>query len=182
MKDRRTVIVLGLILVLSSACSYNRAYVSYGDYEADIPLSTEGWKGVRLGKVTAREGGAIWRECTSVAEGSLFVLIEETRRLGGNAVGEIRWIPRQPDRVSEEPTCTRRWGWFLVWPVLATHLFQTASSDGISPPVSPRPFCFTSSGVATPSMAGLGSVSGTSFGTRSSTWSCSRATVASSTR
>jgi len=130
MKARRNLVLLGLILVLSSACTYNRAYLSYSDYQSDIPLSAEGWKGVRLGKVSAKEGGAIWRECTSVAEGSVFVLIEKTRRLGGNAVGEIRWIPQKPERVSEEPTCKRRWGWFLVWPVLATHLFQTARVEG----------------------------------------------------
>lgn len=130
MRDRRFGFALILALTLSGACSYNRAYLSYSEYEKDTPLSNEGFDGVRLGKVSAREGGAIWRECTSVAEGSLFVLIEETRRLGGNAIGEIRWIPQKPRRASDEPTCQRRWGWFLVWPVLATHLFQTATVEG----------------------------------------------------
>lgn len=31
----------------------------------------------------------MWKDCTKVAEAAVWVLIEDTRRLGGNAVGNV---------------------------------------------------------------------------------------------
>jgi len=124
----RTMLIVVLALV-SIGCTYQRAYVSYSEANDQIPIRPEGWAGERLGRVTANEGGAIWKDCTSVAEGALWVLLEETRRLGGNAIGEIRWFPTRPDRTTADPICRQRWGWFLVWPILATPAFQRAAVE-----------------------------------------------------
>jgi len=117
------------MVVATSACAYQRAYVSYTDYD-EVKLSTDGWEGKSLGKVTARERGPIWRNCTRLAEGSVWVLMEEAKKLGGNAVGDIRWIPEKTERTTSDPVCQRKYGWFLIWPTLATPLFQKASVEG----------------------------------------------------
>ncbi len=131
---KRSVILLAcaLLLISVSGCSYHRAYVSYSKYDEDVQVAAAGWDGRRLGPVSAHEGGALWETCTDVAEGSLWVLMEDTRKMGGNAIGEIRWIPMNPKRTTEDPTCRKKWGWILIWPVLATPAFQSARVEAIA--------------------------------------------------
>jgi len=122
------------VLLLGSAlgCSYNRAYISYNEYEDDVRAAATGWDGRRLGTVSAGEGGAIWETCTNVAEGSMWILMEDTRKMGGNAIGEIRWVPQNLKRTTDEPTCKKKWGWFLVWPVLVTPGFMSARVEAVA--------------------------------------------------
>ena len=125
-----SVVLLSMAMaVVSWACAYQRAFVSYADYD-EVKISAEGWEGRRLGRVTARERGPIWANCTKLAEGTVWVLMEEAKKIGGNAVGEIRWLPDKPERTTTEPVCQQKYGWFLVWPTLATPLFQRASVEG----------------------------------------------------
>lgn len=130
----RSVVLTACALILGSAagCSYHRAYVSYPTIDQDVRVAAAGWEGRRLGPVSAHEGGALWEKCTDIAEGSLWVLMEDTRRMGGNAIGEIRWIPRNPSRTTDEPTCRKKWGWVLIWPVLATPAFQSARVEAVA--------------------------------------------------
>lgn len=130
----RSIVLVACALILMSAvgCSYQRAYISYPEYNRDVRVAAKGWEGRRLGPVSANEGGALWEKCTDVAEGSLWVLMEDTRKMGGNAIGEIRWIPRNPGRTTDEPTCRKKWGWFLIWPVLATPAFQSARVEAVA--------------------------------------------------
>lgn len=120
-------------LVAASGCSYQRAYISYTDYaDDDVKAASKGWEGTRLGTVSAGEGGAIWQTCTAVAKGSMWVLMDDARRMGGNALGEIRWVPQNPGHTTDEPTCKKKWGWFLVWPVLLTPGFQSARVEAVA--------------------------------------------------
>jgi hypothetical protein len=125
---RLFMILVVFIMVFSSGlgCSYHRAYVSYSKVEGDVQVAAAGWDGRRLGPVSAHEGGALWERCTAVAEGSLWVLMDDTKKMGGNATGEIRWIPRNRSRTTADPTCRKKWGWILIWPVLVTPAFQSA--------------------------------------------------------
>jgi hypothetical protein len=128
---RRIGIAMICVLVMAvTGCSYHRAYVSYEADGDEIPIRRDGWQGERLGTVYAKEGGAIWKNCTRVAEGSVWVLMEETRKLGGNAIGEIRWFPDR--RATTDPVCRQGWGWVLIWPVLATPAFQTARAEAVA--------------------------------------------------
>ena len=130
---RLSVLMVGVLLPWSVlGCSYHRAYVSYSEYEEDVQVAATGWDGRRLGTVSAGEGGALWERCTDVAEGSLWILMEDTRKMGGNAVGEIRWVPQDPKRTTNEPTCKKKWGWFLVWPVLVTPGFMSANVEAVA--------------------------------------------------
>ncbi|MBD3852034.1 MAG: hypothetical protein IFK93_12075, partial [Acidobacteria bacterium] len=106
--------------------------VSYAEHEEDVQVAAAGWDGRRIGPVSAREGGALWEKCTAVAEGSLWVLMDDTRKIGGNAIGEIRWIPRNQKRTTDDPTCRKKWGWILIWPVLATPAFQSARVEAVA--------------------------------------------------
>jgi len=126
------VIACGLLLVAGFGCSYHRAYISYSEYEGGVQVASTGWEGRRLGPVSAGEGGAIWERCTDVAKGSLWILMEDARKMGGNAIGEIRWTPQNPKQTSAEPTCKKKWAWFLVWPVLVTPGFMSARVDAIA--------------------------------------------------
>ena len=132
MKRMMTLVVCVVVLGSGFGCSYHRAYVSYSKVAEDVQVATAGWDGRRLGPVSAREGGALWEKCTAVAEGSLWVLMDDTRKMGGNAIGEIRWIPRNQNRMSEDPTCRKKWGWILIWPVLATPAFQSARVEAVA--------------------------------------------------
>ena len=132
MKRFMTLVVCLLLIGSGLGCSYHRAYVSYPEHEKDVQVAAAGWDGQRLGSVSAREGGALWEKCTAVAEGSLWVLMEDTRKMGGNAICEIRWIPRNQNRMTDDPTCRKKWGWILVWPVLATPGFQSARVEAVA--------------------------------------------------
>lgn len=95
-------------------------------------MQAAAWDGEALGTVSARDGGAIWRKCTKVARGSIWHLIDQTEQLGGNAIGDFRWIntkPGKPDKEKrnfDEATCQKKWGWFLLWPFLLTPQFMSA--------------------------------------------------------
>ena len=133
MMKRFMVLVVCVVLLGSGfGCSYHRAYVSYSKVAEDVQVAAAGWDGRRLGPVSAREGGALWEKCTSVAEGSLWVLMDDTRKMGGNAIGEIRWIPKNGNRTTADPTCRKKWGWVLIWPVLATPAFQSARVEAVA--------------------------------------------------
>lgn len=124
--------VCAVLLWSSFGCSYHRAYVSYNEYQEDVQVAATGWEGRRLGPVGAREGGALWERCTDVAEGSLWILMEDARKMGGNAIGEIRWVPQDPKKTTEVPTCKKKWGWFLIWPVLVTPGFMSAKVEAVA--------------------------------------------------
>ena len=132
MKRLMTLLMCVVLIGSGLGCSYHRAYVSYSEHEDDVQVAAAGWDGRRLGPVSAREGGALWEKCTAVAEGSLWVLMEDTLKMGGNAIGEIRWIPRNQKRTTDDPTCRKKWGWVLIWPVLATPAFQSARVEAIA--------------------------------------------------
>jgi len=131
---KRSLALMGCVVLLGAGlgCSFHRAYVSYTEYEEDVQVAAAGWEGRRLGPVSASEGGALWEKCTAVAEGSLWILMEDTRKMGGNAIGEIRWIPQSRKRATDEPTCRKKWGWVLIWPVLATPAFMSAKVEAVA--------------------------------------------------
>jgi len=130
----RSIALMTCVVMVAAAggCSYHRAYISYDRNQDDVRIAASAWDGQRLGPVTASEGGAIWEKCTDVAEGSVWVLMDEARRMGGNALGDIRWVPQTPSRSTEIPTCKKKWGWFLIWPVLVTPAFMSASVEAVA--------------------------------------------------
>ncbi len=132
MRALHGVMVAASILVVATGCTYHRAYFSYEDQGGDIATRAGSWDGVRLGVVTASEGGAVWKDCTAVAEGSVWVLMEKTRAMGGNAIGDFRWVPRHEAHSSETPMCRQRWGWFLIWPALLSPAFQSAGVEAVA--------------------------------------------------
>jgi hypothetical protein len=119
-------VALVTLVAVGAGCSYHRAFISYDAVAWKLPLSADLVVGERLGVVRASEGGALWRECTDVARGSVWVLIADAREMGGNAIGDIRWFPSKPDLDHRTPVCKKKWGWFLIWPVLLTPGFQSA--------------------------------------------------------
>lgn len=132
MRMRRGVMLLVALMAVATGCTYHRAYIDYEDHEGNVAMQPGGWDGERLGVVRASEGGAVWKDCTTVAEASIWVLMEETRKLGGNAIGEFRWVPQHPKRSSELPTCRQRWGWFLIWPAVLSPAFQSAGVEAVA--------------------------------------------------
>ena len=130
---RMTVLVAAAMVVSATgACTYHRAYVDYEDHGGDVRMQGGGWEGQSLGVVRASEGGAIWKDCTDVAEASIWVLLEETRARGGNAIGDFRWVPAHPKHSSATPTCRQRWGWFLIWPAVLSPAFQSAGVEAVA--------------------------------------------------
>jgi hypothetical protein len=122
--------LLATAVILSGACTYQRAYIAYDRYKGGLPLAATPLDGEAVGVVTAAESGPVWKDCTKVAEAAVWVLIDETRGVGGNAVGNIRWFPDETAATTDRPCCRQRWGWVLVWPVLATPAFQIARVRG----------------------------------------------------
>lgn len=127
--SKLTAVCLIHLLVLSTlSCSYHRALVNYDEYD-EVSMHPSNWDGEALGMVSANNGGAIWNDCTKAAKASIWILIDETRALGGNAIGDIRWMPGSPARNLTAPSCKRGWGWFLIWPVLATPVFMSTKVE-----------------------------------------------------
>ncbi len=121
-----------VLLMATAACTYHRAYIDYERDGDDIRMKAGGWEGERLGVVRASEGGPVWKDCTKVARASIWILMEETRAKGGNAIGEFRWVPAHPKHSSETPMCRQRWGWFLIWPAVLSHAFQSAGVEAVA--------------------------------------------------
>jgi hypothetical protein len=121
-----------LVVAAAAGCTYQRAFISYSESGEDVRLAATDLEGRKLGPVSANQGGAIWASCTKVAQGSLWILMDKTRKMGGNAIGEIRWVPQDPKRTTSDPTCKQKWGWFLVWPVLVTPGFMSAKVEGVA--------------------------------------------------
>lgn len=119
----------GLSFLLMPACSYHRAYVDYTDYTETVSIRQGARDGELLGPIRAGEAGAIWEKCTDIARGSIWVLMDDTRKMGGNAIGDVRWIPQNPRHTTDDPSCKKKWGWFLLWPALVTPAFQSARVD-----------------------------------------------------
>lgn len=122
--------VCGCLLTALGGCSYHRAHFTLEEYAEEMPLSSASFEGERLGKVSANGRGAIWNDCTKSARGAVWEVMDQTRRLGGNAIGDLRWIPKNETRSSELPTCKKGWAWFLVWPVLVTPVFMSTRVEG----------------------------------------------------
>jgi len=126
---RIAAVLLAVTVAFSGACVTQRAFIAYDGPEARVPLAASPFAGEAIGVVRAAEGGPVWRDCTKVAKAAVWVLIDEARRLGGNAVGNIRWFPDE-SVTTDRPCCRQRWGWVLVWPLLATPAFQIAKVEG----------------------------------------------------
>jgi len=121
--------VLVLISVLSSACTYHRAYIDHAENEGKILIQAAAWDGELVAPIRAGEAGAIWEKCTNIARGSIWVLMDDARKLGANAIGDVRWVPQDPKHTTNDPSCKKKWGWFLLWPALVTPAFQSARVD-----------------------------------------------------
>ena len=120
-------------LFTSVSCTYHRAHINHSDYVGQMPISESAWAGESLGPVAANEAGAFWNNCTKSAKGTLWILIDETKRMGGNAIGDIRWIPNKEKRGRlTVPTCRKGWAWFLVWPVMVTPVFMSSRAEGVA--------------------------------------------------
>ena len=121
------------LLFLSVSCTYHRAHLNHSDYAAKMPISDSAWEGESLGPVAANEAGAIWNDCTKSVKGTLWILIDETKRMGCNAIGDIRWIPKKEKKGNlTVPTCRKAWGWFLVWPAVASPVFMSSRAEAVA--------------------------------------------------
>jgi len=126
---RLGVLLLAVSAVTSSACTYHRAYFDHAEVEEKMPIRNAAWDGELIGPLRAGEGGAIWEKCTNIARGSIWLLMDDARKMGGNAIGDVRWMPQNPKHTADDPSCKKKWGWFLIWPVLLTPGFQSARVD-----------------------------------------------------
>jgi hypothetical protein len=120
-------------LFLSVSCTYHRAHLNHSDYAAEMPIRDSAWDGESLGPIAANEAGAVWNDCTKSVKGTLWILIDETKRLGGNAIGDIRWIPKKEKKGNLTlPTCRKSWGWFLIWPATLSPVFMSSRAEAIA--------------------------------------------------
>jgi hypothetical protein len=122
----------GVLLLCVVSCTYHRAHFNHADYAAEMPLSDQPWSGEEIGPVAANEAGAVWIDCTRAAKGTVWILIDETRRMGGNAIGDIRWIPKKEKKDLRVPSCRKAWGWVLLWPALLSPVFMSSRAEGIA--------------------------------------------------
>jgi hypothetical protein len=123
---RSCVAVAATPTLLTSACTYHRARISYDDPAQPVPIREAEWEGELLGHVASNEGGAIWNNCTKSAETSLWAVIDDAQRMGGNAIGNVRWIPKKEKGNRDRPTCRKGWGWLAIWPVALTTVFMSS--------------------------------------------------------
>jgi len=127
-----TGLLIAVVPLAGAGCTYSRAPVSYADYEDELPIRVSSLQGERLGRLSARQDGAVWKDCTDLARGAIEVLVADARGMGANALGDVRWFPERPKRVSDHPTCRRKFGWFLIWPMLATPAFSSSRVEAVA--------------------------------------------------
>jgi len=121
------------VITLSVSCTYHRAHINHSDYAAEMPISDSAWDGESLGPVAANEAGAVWNDCTKSVKGTLWILIDETKRMGGNAIGDIRWIPKKEKKGNLTlPSCRKGWGWFLIWPAALSPVFMSSRAEAVA--------------------------------------------------
>jgi hypothetical protein len=121
------------LLFFSVSCTYHRAHLNHSDYADQMPISEESWSGEVLGPVAANQAGPIWIECTKSVKGTLWILIDETERMGGNAIGDIRWIPKKEKKGNLTlPTCRKKWGWLAIWPAVLSHVFMSSRAEAVA--------------------------------------------------
>jgi hypothetical protein len=121
-------VVIAGVLFINLGCAINRAYLTYEEFNKDMPVRTSSWNGKSLGPVTGEEGGAVWNSCTEKARESMRDLIANVRQKGGNALGDIKWFAGG----TSEPKCKKGWGYVVIWPFLLTPLFMSTRVDGIA--------------------------------------------------
>jgi len=119
------VVATAVCIALFTSCSVHRAHFEYQEFENRIPIRPGGWDGELIGPVAYDAKGAIWDDCTAIAKMSVWGIIDKTRAVGGNAIGNIRWIPR--DGGLTIPHCKKRWWYVVFWPLLLTPLFMSAT-------------------------------------------------------
>lgn len=131
MIDRSAVAVVACcaVVLASTSCTYHRAHIDYAEYADRMPLSADTFEGERLGPIAANEAGAFWNDCTKAARGTLWILMDDTKRMGGNAIGEIRWIPKKEKHVTELPTCRKAWGWLVLFPATLSPVFMSSRAE-----------------------------------------------------
>jgi len=122
---KKMVILLGLaFMLLLSNCSTHSALMRYSDIES-ISAKESSWDGEVLGTIYSDMGGAIWVECTELAQRNIRNLVFQAQNMGANAIGDFEWLPG--DKASQStPACKKRWGWFALWPFVLTPLFESA--------------------------------------------------------
>lgn len=114
------------IIALQTACSTHTAFINYKDFKSDMPIKAEAYKGQMLGQVAGEEGGAVWDNCTTKAQGSVRAMIANARAMGANAIGEVRWAANG----SSTPTCKKSWGYCAMPIFLLTPLFLSTKVMG----------------------------------------------------
>lgn len=124
MQKTIAIVLIVTLGVLSTSCTFHRARIRYESLNDEMQVAEGPLEGERLGRVVHNEGGAIWTDCTRAAETSLWAVMDDARRMGGNAIGEIRWLPDNEKRATAQPTCRKAWAWLLVWPVVLTPVFM----------------------------------------------------------
>jgi len=117
-------LVTAFTSVLLSNCTTNRALIRYSDIK-EVAAKEGKWDGKPLGTVHSDIGGAIWDECTELAQRNLRAVVMQAQNMGANALGGFVWLPGD-ERESTEPVCKKRWGWFAMWPFILTPLFVSA--------------------------------------------------------
>lgn len=115
----KNLICLFLIGTFLSGCSIYPLKISYQEFSDEILVKTDSWNGENLGKVRGTSGGFLWSDCRNAAHSAMHDLIENAKKKGGNAIGEVKWDASS----TANPMCQKRWVFFLFPPALLTPFF-----------------------------------------------------------
>lgn len=126
MKNFSKLLLIAILSIQVSGCSTHKAYLKYESLSDNIQIKDESLSGKALGHVRGNEGGAIWDNCTKKAEDSVREMVAQAKKLGANAIGDIKWYASG----NSNPTCKKGWGYLLIWPFILTPLFMSTAVDG----------------------------------------------------
>lgn len=114
-----------IMLASMHGCSAPKGFFVYDDFAAaDLliePYPIEGEQSIA--PLYASKGYPISVSCTDATKEVLVMLIGLARSKGGNAIGDIRWLPKE-DMLRRDPTCKKRWVWAIPFPFLFTSYFM----------------------------------------------------------
>ncbi len=110
-----------VLLFLVSGCSTHQTALNYKEIK-EFHVDRGEIQAVNLGRVEGRHRSPAWESCGYAARTALWKMISEAKKMGANAVGDLRWR----DGRSPDARCKRRWGYFVFPLFYLTPAFMDA--------------------------------------------------------
>ena len=120
MPNPKTYKTIGALLAsgIIAGCTTSNSFVDYDKRQMYSGGNAGNIEFMEIGLVDASTQGFVWTSCDEMVTQVSDQLREEARKVGGNAIINVRWRDFDSGMLVRHPTCTTAWGWTAVPPLL----------------------------------------------------------------